>query len=65
MGRIFSRKPGSDIETAAETIIDTSLIGNACKKQKNIPGKLTVTELQQSDREIDDFFETKKHHPFG
>ena len=64
MGRIFSREPGSDIETAAETIIDTSLISNACKKQKNKTAKRTVTELQQSDQEMDDFFETKKHHPF-
>lgn len=64
MGRIFSREPGSDIETAAETIIDTSLISNACKKQKGKKAKLTVTELQQSDREVDDFFETKNHHLF-
>ncbi|MDD4495683.1 MAG: hypothetical protein PHV32_15325 [Eubacteriales bacterium] len=55
MGRIYSGKPVSDIETSAESIIPRSLTGSTLKKKNEAAAKLTVSASLQSERQIDEF----------
>lgn len=60
MGRIYPGKAVRDTETAAESIINSTLISSTYKKINNAANPMTITEQLQSDQQIDDFWEKKK-----
>ena len=59
MGRICSGKPVRDTETAAESIINNTLISSTLKKMNEAKTHMTVTAQLQSDQKNDDFHESK------
>lgn len=59
MGRIYSGKPVRDVETAAESIINSSMLSSTIKKMKEKAAQMTVTEQLQSHQQIDDYLEKK------
>lgn len=59
MGRIYSGKPVKDIETTAESIINSTLINSTVRKSNEAAPQLSVTAQLQSNQQIDDFYEKK------
>ena len=59
MGRIYSGKPVRDTETAAESIINSTLTSNTIKKINEMAIHMTVTAQFQSSQQIDEFYEKK------